>query len=56
MAASIIDLLTSAKLRAAARKELEKDTKEHKYFALPRAPRSWIQTKRDYGSILAGDA
>jgi hypothetical protein len=42
VAASILGLLTSAKLRAAERKELEEDTKEHKYFALLRAPSPWI--------------
>ena len=34
MAASIIDLLTSPELRAAAKKQFEDDTKEIKYFSL----------------------
>jgi aminobenzoyl-glutamate utilization protein B len=34
MAASILDLLTSAELRAAAKKQFENDTKEIKYFSL----------------------
>jgi hypothetical protein len=34
MVASIIDLLTSPELRAAAKKQFEEDTKEIKYFSL----------------------
>ena len=34
MAASILDLLTSPELLAAAKKQFEQDTKEIKYFSL----------------------
>jgi aminobenzoyl-glutamate utilization protein B len=34
MAASVLDLLTSPELRAAAKKQFEEDTKEIKYFSL----------------------
>jgi aminobenzoyl-glutamate utilization protein B len=34
IAASVLDLLTSPELRAAARKQFEEDTKETKYFSL----------------------
>ena len=34
MAASILDLLTSAELRAAAKKQFDEDTKDMKYFSL----------------------
>ena len=34
MAASILDLLTSPELLAAAKKQFEQDTKEVKYFSL----------------------
>jgi aminobenzoyl-glutamate utilization protein B len=34
IAASVLDLLTSSELRAAARKQFEEDTKETKYFSL----------------------
>lgn len=34
IAASILDLLTSPELRAAAKKQFEEDTKEIKYFSL----------------------
>ena len=34
IAASVLDLLTSAELRAAAKKQFEQDTKDIKYFSL----------------------
>jgi aminobenzoyl-glutamate utilization protein B len=34
IAASVLDLLTSAELRAAAKKQFDQDTKESKYFSL----------------------
>lgn len=34
MAASVLDLLTSAELLAAAKKQFEQDTKDTKYFSL----------------------
>ena len=34
MAASILDLLTSPELRAAAKKQFDEDTKDMKYFSL----------------------
>jgi aminobenzoyl-glutamate utilization protein B len=34
MSASILDLLTSAELRAAAKKQFDEDTKDSKYFSL----------------------
>jgi aminobenzoyl-glutamate utilization protein B len=34
IAASVLDLLTSPELRAAARKQFDEDTKETKYFSL----------------------
>ena len=34
MAASVLDLLTSAELRAAAKKQFDEDTKDMKYFSL----------------------
>ena len=34
IAASVLDLLTSPELRAAAKKQFEEDTKETKYFSL----------------------
>ena len=48
MAASILDLLTSPELRAAAKNQFEEDTKDMKYFSLlPLTPnRHWILTER----------
>ena len=48
MAASILDLLTSAELRAAAKKQFDEDTKDMKYFSLlpPARNRRWISTGR----------
>ena len=34
MAASVLDLLTSPELRAAAKKQFDEDTKDTKYFSL----------------------
>ena len=34
IAASVLDLLTSPELRAAAKKQFEQDTKDSKYFSL----------------------
>jgi aminobenzoyl-glutamate utilization protein B len=34
IAASVLDLLTSAELRAAAKKQFDQDTKDTKYFSL----------------------
>jgi aminobenzoyl-glutamate utilization protein B len=48
IAASVLDLLTSPELRAAARKQFEEDTKETKYFSLlPPAAKPPVDLNKD---------
>jgi hypothetical protein len=46
MAASVLDLLTSPELLAAAKKQFEQDTKDTKYFSLlPPGVETWTNFK-----------
>ena len=58
IAASVLDLLTSPELRAAAKKQFDEDTKETKYFSLlPRRRQAASGfEQRDDGKIPPRDA
>jgi hypothetical protein len=55
MAASILDLLTSAELRAAPKKQFDEDTKEISIFRCSRRAAAGSQQRND-GKVSSGDA